>query len=62
MAFVRWRGNSAELLTSGYEQGRSQQLRLATVGGAYTVAPEIREGATMRFPTIRVDWAQWSRP
>ena len=56
MAFIRWRGNSAQLLTTIYEHGRSRQLRLATLGGAYTVAPEVREAVTARFPGIRVDW------
>jgi hypothetical protein len=56
VAFVRWRGNSAELLTTVYDQGRSRQLHLATLGGAYTVAPEIRDGVTTRFPEIRVNW------
>jgi hypothetical protein len=56
MAFVRWRGNSAELLTTVYDQGRSRQLRLAALGGAYTVAPEIRAAVAERFPTIVVDW------
>lgn len=56
MAFIRWRGNSAQLLTTIYEHGRSRQLHLATLGGAYTVAPEVRETVTARFPAIQVDW------
>jgi hypothetical protein len=56
MAFVRWRGNSAELLTTVYDQGRSRQLRLALLGGAYRVPPEIRDAVTARFPAICVDW------
>lgn len=56
MAFVRWRGNSAELLTTVYDQGRSRQVRLACLGGAYCVAPEVRAQVASRFPNIRVDW------
>jgi len=56
MAFVRWRGNSAELLTTVYDQGRSQQVRLATLGGAYTVEPHVRAAAAERFPGIHIDW------
>lgn len=56
MAFVRWRGNSAELLTTVYEQGRSRQVRLACLGGAYFVYPEVRAAVAERFPGITVDW------
>lgn len=56
MAFVRWRGNSAELLTTAYEHGRSRQIRLACLGGAYAVSPETRTAVAERFPKVRVDW------
>ena len=56
MAFVRWRGNSADLLTTVYEGGRSRQVRLAGLGGRYTVEPQIREAVGRRFPHIRIDW------
>ncbi len=56
MAFVRWRGNTAELLTTVYDQGHSRQLRLASLGGAYTVPTEIRDAVAQRFPALHVDW------
>ena len=56
MAFVRWRGQSAELLTTVYDHGRSQQVRLANLGGAYVVQPQVREAVAARFPGIRVNW------
>lgn len=56
MAFIRWRGNSAELLTTVYDQGRSRQLRLVCLGGAFYVEPHIRAAVTERFPTIHIDW------
>lgn len=37
MAFVRWRGNSASLLTTVYDQGKSRQVLLARLGSGYTV-------------------------
>ena len=55
MAFVRWRGRSAELLATVYEQGRSRQVRLACLGG-HAVDPDTRADVTARFPGIRVDW------
>ncbi len=56
MAFIRWRGNSATLLTTVYDQGRSRQVRLANLGGAYVVQPEVRAEVSVRFPDIDVDW------
>ena len=55
LAFVRWCGNSADLLTTVYEGGRSRQVRLAGLGGRYTVEPQIREAVGRRFPHIRID-------
>ncbi len=55
VAFVRWRGRSAELLATVYERGTSRQVRLASLG-ARGVAPETRADVAERFPGIRVDW------
>lgn len=61
MAFVRWRGQCAQLLTTIYDQGRSRQLLLANFQtGSY--APQwIQEDVAQRFPHISVDWAQVNR-
>jgi hypothetical protein len=56
LAFIRWRGNSAALLTTVYDQGRSRQVRLANLGGAYVVHAEVRAEVAERFPDIPVDW------
>ncbi len=56
MAFIRWRGNSAELLTTVYDRGRSRQMRLATLGGAFYVEPHVRAVVTERFPHVHIDW------
>ncbi len=56
MAFVRWRGNSASLLATVYEQGRSRQVLLAALGGGYAVPAHVREEVSARFPDLFVDW------
>ncbi len=58
MAFVRWRGQSAQLLTTIYEQGRSRQLLLANLREGYYAPQWVQEDVTTRFPQIEVDWAQ----
>ena len=61
MAFVRWRGHCAQLLTTVYEQGRSRQILLANLHGAYAVSPSLQEAITAQFPSISVDWARINR-
>lgn len=56
MAFVRWRGNSATLLTTVYDSGKSKQVQLAALGCGYSVSTRVRESVTERFPNIPVDW------
>lgn len=56
MAFVRWRGYSATLLTTVYEQGNSRQILLAALGCGYRVPTGVREDVTDRFPTVFIDW------
>lgn len=56
LAYVRWRGNSAALLATVYEQGRSRQVQLAPLGCSYRVPNGIREHVTEHFPNIVVDW------
>ena len=56
MAFVRWRGNSATLLATVYEQGRSRQILLAALGGGYSVPTHVREDVRARFPELLIDW------
>ena len=55
MAFVRWRGNCAELLATVYDQGRSRRLRLVHLV-EMRVTPELRAEVAARFPGVRVDW------
>ena len=57
MAFLRWRGTRAQLLATVYEDGRSRQVVLANLGGAYTVHRTIRARVDAAFPHLHVDWA-----
>lgn len=56
MAFVRWRGCSAQLLTTVYENGRSKQIVLARLPEFYT-SDLIKMRVAEKFPHIKVDWA-----
>ena len=55
MAFVRWRGNCAELLTTVYENGKSRQILLANIPQDYA-AGWVREQVATNHPNVRVDW------
>ncbi len=55
MAFVRWRGNCAELLTTVYENGKSRQILLANLPQDYA-SDGVREQVVQEHPDIRVDW------
>ncbi len=56
MAFIRWRGNSAQLLASVYERGRIRQVLLANFGGSYYAHESIQDLVTREHPKIKVDW------
>jgi len=61
MAFVRWRGYSAQLLASVYDHGRTRQVLLANLGGAYYVHEGIQAQVAQEYPQIRVDWEAVNR-
>lgn len=56
MAFIRWRGLCAQLLTTVYDKGRSRQVLLANLQSGYTVPDEIRDQVHEQFPQITVKW------
>ena len=56
MAFVRWRGNCAQLLTTIYEGGKSRQVLLANLHSGYSIGDRIRKDGARRFPNLTVDW------
>jgi hypothetical protein len=58
LAFVRWRGNCAQLLTTRYEEGRSRQILIANLQSGYFVPRWVQEDVAQRFPEIEVDWAE----
>ena len=55
MAFVRWRGNCAELLTTVYENGKSRQILLANLRTDHAPA-HIRAQVAQEHPEIHIDW------
>ena len=55
MAFVRWRGSSAQLLATVYENGRSKQVTLASLPEFY-VSDLTRMRVAEKFPEVKVDW------
>ena len=55
MAFVRWRGNCAELLASVWDQGRSRQILLANLSAPYA-SLGVRQQVAREHPDIHVDW------
>ena len=61
MAFVRWRGTCAQLLTTVYEHGRSRQVLLANLHGGFATSPSVWAAVADRFPHVTVDWAAVDR-
>jgi len=57
MAFVRWRGNCAQLLMTEYAEGKSRQVLLANLNSSYFVTAATKKHVAQRFPQVVVDWA-----
>lgn len=55
MAFVRWRGQYAQLVATVYEAGLSRKITLAGLSEFYASELTKRRVAE-RFPHIKVDW------
>jgi len=55
VAFVRWRKNCAELLTTRYENGKSRQVLLLNLEYPYVTEYQ-RRTVRERFPDVQVDW------
>lgn len=60
MAFVRWRGGCAQLLTTIYVEKRSKQVLLINLTD-FNVTRWMRNEVARKYPDIKVDWAQISR-
>jgi hypothetical protein len=61
MAFIRWRGTCAQLLTTRYEQGHSRQICLANLHGGYAISPSVRAAIAAQYPQLHIDWDHVSR-
>lgn len=61
MAFVRWRGDSAQRLATVWEVGHARQILLANLHEVYAASVSLREEVATRFPALTVDWAAVDR-
>ena len=61
MAFVRWRGNCAQLLATVTADGRPRHRLLANLHGAYRTTPALWAQVAEDFPEIPADWAAVDR-
>lgn len=60
MAFIRWRGRCAQLLTTVYVGGRSKQVTLTNLPG-FSITEDTKHYVTEKFPDILVDWLTITR-
>lgn len=57
MAWIRWRGLNAHLMTTEQRQGHSVQRYLVSLGGSYSVSASQRAAIESNYPDVVVDWA-----
>ena len=55
MAFVRWRGQYAQLVATVYEAGRYRKITLASLHDFYA-SDLAKLRVAEKFPHIKVDW------
>jgi hypothetical protein len=60
MAFIRWRGRSAQLLVTVYVDGRSKQITLTNLPGFY-ITEATKHYVAEKFPDVLVDWVAVTR-
>jgi len=60
MAFVRWRGKCAQLLTTIYSDKGSKQVTLANLPD-FHVTKGIKNEVEQKYPGINVDWIKVAR-
>lgn len=59
MAFVRWRGNTAQVLASAWKDGKSVQVRVCSLPtGERTVTPGLMAVVARELPDVTVDWQE----
>lgn len=57
MAFVRWRGNTAQVLASTWEDGRSKQVLICSLPpGERQITASIKAAVERDLPSIAVNW------
>ena len=57
MAWIRWRGSNAHLMTTERRPGHVVQRYLTSLGGAYSVSTAQRAAIEARYPHVSIDWA-----
>jgi len=60
MAFIRWRGGCAQLLTTIYTDKRSKQILLTNLPN-FQVTRGTRDEVSRKYPHIKVDWVEVSK-
>jgi len=60
MAFVRWRGKCAQLLTTIYTDKGSKQVTLTTLPD-FHVSQETRQEVERNYPDVKLDWNKITR-
>ena len=54
MAWIRWRGQSAQLMATVWHDGKNRHRYLASLGGVYTVPEWKQAQIQQRFPGIPI--------
>lgn len=61
MAWIRWRGASAQLLATVWVDGKNRQRYLGSLGGVYSATTAMRARFEARYPTLHFDGAAIDR-
>ena len=57
MAFIRWRGNCAQLLATVYSEKGTKQITLANLPNL-NVTTETKRDVEEKYPGVKVDWVK----
>ncbi|MCY0892595.1 MAG: hypothetical protein OWR52_03685 [Acidibacillus sp.] len=57
MAFVRWRGETAQILASVWQDGKSKQVRVCSLPPSQrTITLGLKEIVAKEVPDVAIDW------
>lgn len=56
MAYIRFRGNTTQLLATVWKDGKNKQIVLFNLGGTVTITKNVQEVVEDRFPDVPIDW------